>query len=316
MNQARPALIVHGGAGTIRDPEGHRAGVSRAAEAGFVVLEEGGSALEAVLAAVRVLEDDPVFNAGTGSALTLQGEVEMDAAVALGDGRFGAVACVRGVQHPVDLARVVMEETDHLLVVGEGANQLARRHGFPPYNPVTEERLAQWRRALEAARQGQGYYRRFGGWYSTVGAAARDASGRVAAATSTGGIVLKLPGRVGDTPIPGAGTFAGRHGAASATGHGEGILRVALTRRVEGLMAQFPADEACRRAIDEAQASGVEAGVIGVDSQGRIGFAFNTPFMAWAYRVAGGPVVAHAGGPVPGKEEAPENRRKKEQCLK
>lgn len=311
MNETCPALIVHGGAGSIKDPEGHRAGVIRAAEAGFAVLDQGGSALDAVLAAVRVLEDDPVFNAGTGSVLTLQGEVEMDAAVALGDGRFGAVACVRGVRHPVDLARVVMEETDHLLIVGEGANALARKHGFPLHNPVTEERLAQWRQALQAARQGQGYYRRLGGWYSTVGAAARDASGQVAAATSTGGIVLKLPGRVGDTPIPGAGTFAGRHGAASATGHGEGILRVALTRRVEALMAELPAGEACRRAIEGASAAGVEAGVIAVDSQGRVGYAFNTPSMAWAYRVAGGPVVAHAGGPTSREEEAPENRNKK-----
>ncbi|BAS25994.1 isoaspartyl peptidase/L-asparaginase family protein [Limnochorda pilosa] len=297
MNDGVPALIVHGGAGSISDPEGHRAGVRRAVDAGFAVLDDGGSALNAVLAAVRVLEDDPVFNAGTGSCLTLQGEVEMDAAVARGDGGFGAVTCVRGVRHPVDLARAVMERTDHLILAGEGAVQLARRLGFPPYNPVTEERLAQWRRALEAAERGEGRFSRRGGWYSTVGAAARDASGAVAAATSTGGIVLKLPGRVGDTPVPGAGTHAGVHGAASATGHGEGILRLALTRGVVEAMESLSAQEACRMAVDRARAAGVEAGVIGVDLQGRVGFAFNTPSMAWAYRVAGEAAVAHAGGP-------------------
>lgn len=304
MGEGVPALIVHGGAGTVTDREGHLDGVRRAVEAGFAVLEGGGPALEAVLAAVRVLEDDPVFNAGTGSALNLQGEVEMDAAVALGDGGFGAVACVTGVQHPVDLARVVMERTDHLIVAGHGAVQLARRYGFPPYNPVTEERLRQWRRALEAARRGEGLYRKMGGWYSTVGAAARDATGAVAAATSTGGITLKLPGRVGDTPVPGAGTYAALWGAASATGHGEGILRVALTRRVVEAMAERPAAEACRLVMAELEGSGVEAGVIGVDRLGRVGVAFNTPAMAWAYKVAGAETVAHAGPAQGERDEA------------
>ncbi|MDI3316753.1 MAG: isoaspartyl peptidase/L-asparaginase [Bacillota bacterium] len=284
-------IVVHGGAGHVEDPDGlQRAGVEKAARAGWEVLSAGGSALEAVLAAVRTLEDDPHFNAGTGAVLNLAGEAEMDAAVATGEGGFGAVAALTRVRHPVDVARAVMDETDHLLLAGQGALEFARARGFEPYNPVTVERLERWQRDRQLLESGRSTFwpklaRRAGheARYSTVGAVAVDAEGRVAAATSTGGISLKLPGRVGDTPVMGAGTFASPLGAASATGHGEGILRLGLTRLAVERMEREDAMEAVRAAIDLAGRAGVEAGLIGVDARGGLGFAFNTAGMARAW---------------------------------
>jgi beta-aspartyl-peptidase (threonine type) len=283
-------IVVHGGVGHGGDPDGRlRAGVEAAARAGWQVLSAGGEALEAVLAAVRTLEDDPHFNAGTGAVLNLAGEVEMDAAVATGEGGFGAVAALPRVRHPVDVARAVMEETDHLLLSGLGALEFARARGFEPYNPVTVERLERWQRDRRLLEAGESpYWRRLAEQaarerhYSTVGAAAVDARGRVAVATSTGGISLKLPGRVGDTPVMGAGTFASALGAASATGHGEGILRLGLTRLAVERMEREDAMSAVRAVVELAGRAGVEAGLIGVDARGGLGFAFNTGRMAWA----------------------------------
>ncbi|HEX6828096.1 MAG TPA: isoaspartyl peptidase/L-asparaginase, partial [Burkholderiales bacterium] len=230
------ALAVHGGAG--RWPEDRLEptleGVRRAAQAARRILAAGGTALDAVVEAVAALEDDPLFNAGTGAALNAAGEAEMDAAVASGTG-FGAVAALAGVRNPVRVARKVMEETDHLLLAGEGARRFARAMGFASHDPVTAERRAEYLKWREegVAPEGdpplrlRGLLERHpelaGG---TVGAVARDRNGSLAAATSTGGLFHKLPGRVGDTPVPGAGTFASSQAAASATGHGETILRV------------------------------------------------------------------------------------------
>ncbi|MBE3584320.1 MAG: isoaspartyl peptidase/L-asparaginase [Limnochordaceae bacterium] len=304
-----PAVVVHGGAGRISQTAACQQGVLRAVQAGMAVLRSDGdereaSALEAVLAAVRVLEDDPVFNAGTGAVLNLDGQAELDAAVATGEGGFGAVGALQNTRHPVDVARLVMEQTDHLLLVGTGAERFARSRGVPPYNPIPSERLERWRREKERLRSGQTpvpYWQRLSkaelstagstgtgpegstSHYSTVGAVAVDRLGRVAAATSTGGISLKLPGRIGDTPIMGAGTYAAATGAASATGHGEGIIRLSLTRRVVEQLKTQDAMRAARHVIDQAREVGVDAGVIVVDTWGNLGYAYNTPAMAWAW---------------------------------
>src|SRR5262249_51998966 len=216
------AVVVHGGAGDVEPARAPRAveGCRKAAAAARTILAHGGGALDAVEAAVRVLEDDPEFNAGCGSALTREGTVEVDAAVMVGAGlRAGAVAAVPSLRHPVTLARRVMEAGEHVLLVGEGALAFAREQGMGPDAQLVTERsrgrLLAWRAGTRSASGG------------TVGAVAMDASGCVAAATSTGGMTGKRTGRVGDSPIIGAGTYADeRGGACSATGHGEAILRV------------------------------------------------------------------------------------------
>lgn len=229
------AIVVHGGAGNV-DPDRHerlRAGVRNAAEAGDAVLAAGGSALDAVVAAVRVLEDDGEFNAGFGSVLTREQTVETDAAVMCGDTqRVGAVAAVPDLGCAIALARAVLDGGEQAIVAGPAAWKLAAEIGITRAAPgalVTERQLARWR-AEHAKRSGE----RDGG---TVGAVARDSNGRLAAATSTGGIAYKRIGRVGDSPIPGAGTWADRIAAISATGDGEAILRVALARGVAARIA-------------------------------------------------------------------------------
>jgi len=271
------AIIVHGGAGHKPPDEAaagrRREGCRAAARAGWGVIEGGGHALDAVIAAAVVLEDDGEFNAGTGSVLNRDGRVETDAAVM--DGATlaaGAVAAVTGIRNPIRLARAVMEHSRHVLLAGAGAEAFARSEGFEFVDPaslIVPARREQW----EAS-------------HGTIGAVARDADGRVAAATSTGGILLKLPGRVGDTPLVGCGTYADADAAVSATGDGEAIIRLTLAR-----LAAFEvsggksAGEAAEAAVGRLAASGLgEAGLIVVDATGRIGFAHNTPAIACAGR--------------------------------
>lgn len=241
------ALVAHGGAGAWRPGSEEEAveGMRVAVEAGRKVLRAGGSALDAVCATVVVLEDDPHYNAGTGGVLNFEGFVELDASVMESThARFGAVTGLVRVKNPVLVARKVMEETDHAMLTGEGALRFARAMGFGEHDNVTPARKADWeqKRALLASThagyrirdllRGQPEYA--GG---TVGAAAVDARGVLAAATSTGGVTLKLVGRVGDTPIPGAGNYASEYLAASATGTGEFVLRSLSTRRMHEAMA-------------------------------------------------------------------------------
>src|SRR5262245_5830650 len=222
------AIAVHGGAGNWDEAhhEAARLGVRAAAGQAGLLLAQGGAALDAATAAVTTLEENRLFNAGTGSVLNQDGEAEMDAAVMAGhDLAFGAVAAIRRVRNPVLVARQVMERSGHALLAGEGAVQFARTCGFADYDPVRAESRAAWERGRTEARLG------------TVGAVALDSEGRLAAATSTGGTSLKLPGRVGDTPLPGAGTYATPDAAASATGKGELVMRVLGTKRVCELSA-------------------------------------------------------------------------------
>jgi len=273
-----PTLIVHGGAGVAPGSEdAARAACARAVAAGMEILRGGGSALDAVQIAVRVLEDDPELNAGIGAALTRDGTVELDASIMDGPTRrFGGVAAVPNLRQPIDLARAVLDDGEHVLLCGPAAWSFARERGIHPVDPsvlITEksrEKLAAWRR-----ERGIG----------TVGACAVDAQGRSAAATSTGGTTGKRPGRVGDTPICGCGTYADDAGAASATGTGEMVIRTVLARfLVDKMRAGASPDDAAAAAIAELATLGGDGGIICVDRHGRFGHVRNTPAMpvAWA----------------------------------
>jgi beta-aspartyl-peptidase (threonine type) len=282
------AIAVHGGAGGWPEPERAQAlgGVERAAAAGWAQLAGGGSALDAVTAAVVALEDDPLFNAGTGSVLNAAGEVEMDASVMSGeDLACGGVACLRRVRNPVLVARRVMEATDCVLLAGPLATAFAREQGFPDHDPVTERRRTQWESALARGARPAGD----GNSPSTVGAVALDDAGRLAAATSTGGRELKRPGRVGDSPVPGAGNYATREAAVSATGSGEAILRAAMAKTVADRVASgIDAPGAAAEVLREmTRRFDLPLGVICLDRQGRIGIAHSAIAMPHALRRTG-----------------------------
>ncbi len=292
-----PAIVVHGGAGNLGpdDPASsggdapRLVGVRLAARAGWEVLSAGGSALDAVEAAVRVLEDDPTYNAATGACLNAAGEVELDASIMDGAAlRCGAVAVVTDVKNPVTLARRVMERSEHVFLVGAGASAFARQVGIPRHENallVTPEQRLRWERLRGGAPTGHG----------TVGAVARDAAGHLAAATSTGGTALKLPGRVGDTPIIGCGTYADDVLAAvSCTGHGERIIQVGLARLCADLVGSGRTPlEAAREAVRRLGSRvGGEGGLIVVGPRGEVGFAHNTPVMSRAWTRPDGSIEA------------------------
>jgi L-asparaginase / beta-aspartyl-peptidase len=278
------AVLVHGGAGDLRPdrvPE-HVAGCVEAAAAAAELLRSGASALDAVQRAVAVLEDNPCFNAGTGACLNAEGLIELDAALMEGTGlRAGAVCALPPFLHPIAIARAVLDDQRHVLYAAEGAARFAREHGFHPVTSevmTTEAARARWV-AARAGQAGEGWA---GG---TVGAVARDARGAVAAATSTGGLVNKRAGRVGDTPLPGAGTYADDEGGAgSATGAGEAIIRIVLTKcAIDALRAGVHPDAAARAGIGALGARvGGTGGLILVDRTGRLGLARNTASMSWA----------------------------------
>ena len=289
--------MVHGGAWATpaKEVDPHRNGVARAARAGFEVLDGGGSAVDAVGEAVRLMEDDATFNAGRGAVLNQVGEVELDAAIMDGSTLgVGAVAAVQGIEHPLELARRVMERSPHVFLVGSGAGEFARSQGVATCDPsslIVERERARWEEARKLSEQQrhEEYPVSFGPG-DTVGAVARDSQGHLAAASSTGGSILKLPGRVGDSPLVGAGLYADdRLGAATSTGWGEGIIRVLMARRaVEFLGSGVPAPEAARQAIGllEMRTEG-RGGIIITAPDGSLGFAFNTPHMAHAYLTDG-----------------------------
>ena len=294
------ALAIHGGAGTppraafdpARAPNYH-AGLRRALAAGRDVLAEGGAALDAVTAAVIELENDPLFNAGRGAVYTAAGTHEMDAAIMDGrDRRAGAIAGICGPRNPILAARAVMERTPHVMLAGPGAMEFCRAQGLdfaPPGHFDTEPR----RRALAEFLRGQGLddqSRRHG----TVGAVARDRDGNLAAATSTGGMTGKEPGRIGDSPVIGAGTFAANKSCAvSATGHGEFFIRYAAAHEVAARLvhAGQSLDEAASAVIAELAAAGGSGGLVAIDRNGAIALPFSSPGM---YRgVARGDGVIH-----------------------
>lgn len=293
-----PVLLIHGGAGRIAPErrDAYRRGLAAALDAGFAVLSAGGSAVDAVCAAVASMEDDAdAFNAGTGSALTASGTVECDAAVMDGAGRVGGVACVSSARNPVRLARRVLDTSPHVLMVGPGAEAL-EPHPVDPSSLITPASHAAWRRWR--ARRGTPESS------ATCGAVALDAAGLLAAATSTGGVLGQARGRVGDAPIPGAGTWADARVAVSCTGRGEAFLRTATAR---SLAFAVERGDDPRRAVaerlSEVRAADGEGGLIALLADGSIAFGFDTPQLAWGWRRSAG-----ATGGAPSGDDASVDR--------
>ncbi len=295
----KPAIIVHGGAWDIPDTavDAHLAGCKKAVNAAWPIIDSGGTALEAVQRAVVVLEDDPTFDAGRGSFLNADGEVELDAMIM--DGvtlNSGAVAAVKGVRNPILLAREIFDTTEHMLLVGEGARRFAETAGvrtcttedllvgreLQRYRKLKSDSTFTTRSVFEVAKRG------------TVGAVAIDCKGKLAAATSTGGTPKKIAGRVGDTAVIGCGTYADNTlGAVSATGWGESIMKVVLAKTICDLMGLgFDANRAAAQgvAILGSRVNGL-GGAIGINPKGAVGWAHNTPRMAYAYRTTGAEII-------------------------
>lgn len=293
------AIAIHGGAGVIsREQLGpdqgaiYLRGLEEALDAGYAVLEAGGSSLDAVVAAVRLLEDNPLFNAGRGAVLNHEGIAELDASIMWGkDLSAGAVSGLRRIRHPIDLARRVMENSPHVMLYGEGAEEFAAMHSLEFVDNewfITPTRRAQLERVLRGATQPRQELSGLG----TVGAVAVDAEGNVAAATSTGGMTNKRWNRIGDAPIIGAGTYANnRSCAVSATGHGEYFIRSVVAHDVcalveyRGLSLADAAHEVVQKKLRE---RGGEGGIIAVDPQGNVVLEFNSPGMFRGMRDSSG----------------------------
>jgi len=275
-NPETAVLALHGGAGVVRRDkpgERHRAALTAALEAGYDVLRNGGRSLDAVTVAVVVLEDSPLFNAGRGSCFNAEGEIEMDASIM--DGATlaaGAVAAVRRIRNPVLAARAVMEKSPHVLLAGKGAEDFARRHGLSLESAKyfhTEARRAALRKGLKRH-------------HGTVGAVALDRGGNLAAATSTGGYTGKLAGRIGDSPIIGAGTYADNASCAvSGTGWGEAFIRVALAHEVSARMRYLKETlpRAARAALMRISKIGGDGGLVAIDRRGNIAMPFTSEGM-------------------------------------
>ena len=299
------ALALHGGAGTIArasltpaDEQQYRTALATALAAGYKVLEGSGPALDAVEAAVLVLEDCPLFNAGRGAVFTHDGHHEMDAAVMSGHNRLaGAVAGARQVQNPIRAARLVMEHTEHVLLGYPGADELAQEHGLPLQTAdyfFTQKRFDQLQDALAAGKMQLDHAADPNWKKGTVGAVARDVHGHLAAATSTGGMTNKRYSRIGDTPLIGAGTWADERCAISCTGNGEYFIRAVAAYDVACLMEYkgLSLAEACRVVVhDKLAPVGGEGGLSAVDAAGNVALPFNSEGMYRASRTAGGEAV-------------------------
>jgi len=298
----KPVIVVHGGAGawhTERRPAGI-AGVKAAALTGYNILKSSkGTALDAVEAAVKSMEDNPAFNAGLGSAYTIDKRIEMEASIM--DGKTlqaGATGLLKDIKNPISLARITMENTDHIFIVGKGAEKLAQLYRLERRKPETELRLNYWKEAyqklLNRRDQTLPKLRQLLETYpnlfetDTVGAVAFDKNGDTAAATSTGGFTLKFPGRIGDSPLIGAGNYADNQaGACSATGIGEVAMRLVLAKHVcDRMQTGHSAEEAVEDGIalvNKRLHVKNSMGLIAVDARGGIGAAHNTRNMCWAY---------------------------------
>ena len=299
------ALVIHGGAGTILRENlapgleaAYRAKLDEALDTGAAVLEAGGSSLDAVEATIRVMEDSPLFNAGKGAVFTAAGTNEMDASIMDGrDRNAGAVAGVKTVRNPISAARAVMEKSPHVMMAGAGADSFAAAVGLPTAGPEYFHTDGRWQAYLKAKAQTETHGnadtvpapdRKHG----TVGCVALDQAGNIAAGTSTGGMTLKMWGRVGDSPIIGAGTWADNNTCGvSATGHGEFFIRNAVAHDIAARMAYAGASlqEAAEAVVmRELVAQGATGGVVALDAAGNIAMVFNTPGMYRGYRKADG----------------------------
>jgi beta-aspartyl-peptidase (threonine type) len=303
----KPSLIVHGGAWNIPDEavEDCRAGVRRALEVAWKVLSGGGPAIDAVETAIVALEEDPTFDAGIGSHLNRDGHVQLDAIVMEGSTlKAGAVAAVERVRNPIRLARCILEKSEHMMLVGKGAETFAAENGIPlcaPEDLVLERERTAWGRCLADSHAAEHH---IGHEQGTVGAVALDSKGNIVAGTSTGGTCCKFPGRVGDSPLIGCGCYAdSESGGVSCTGHGEGIMKVVMAKMAADLLreqwapgpnpqknpptyrAQSVADACVRELAHRTHTTG---GLILLDRDGRPGAASNTPRMAYGYAKSDG----------------------------
>jgi L-asparaginase / beta-aspartyl-peptidase len=288
----RPVLVVHGGGWAIPDDmvDAHLKGIRAALAAGWHQLERGGTALDAVEAAVVVMEDDEAFDAGRGSFLNRDGRVQLDALMMDGATlRAGGVGCVERIRNPIHLARIVLEDSPHVYFVGPGAESFAADHGVTLIDnqELVIEREVERLRRLQA--QGESPADVFSASHDTVGAVALDKNGNLAAATSTGGTLNKTPGRVGDSSLIGCGCYADNQSAAvSTTGWGEPIMKLVLGKwAADRVAAGAPPQQSASEAITylRQRLSG-HGGVIVLDAQGRLGIAHNTPRMAWGFATA------------------------------
>ncbi|MCZ7602409.1 MAG: isoaspartyl peptidase/L-asparaginase [Melioribacteraceae bacterium] len=300
-------IVIHGGAGSIvpgrytpEEEEEYRIKLNEALDAGFKILEKNGSSLDAVEAAIKILEDSPLFNAGKGSVFTSNGLNELDASIMNGKTlEAGAVAGLRHIRNPISLARAVMEKSKHVMLISNGAEQFAIQNGFELVDSsyfFTQERWDDLQRVLENEKNGQSFLNDPESKFGTVGAAALDKHGNLAAGTSTGGMTNKKFGRVGDVPVIGAGTYANNNTCAiSATGHGEYFIRLGVARDISAMMEyqnktlQQAADEVIFEKLHELGGTG---GVIAIDKEGNIVMPFNTPGMFRGFKLEGkDPVV-------------------------
>ncbi|HYL46579.1 MAG TPA: isoaspartyl peptidase/L-asparaginase [Candidatus Limnocylindrales bacterium] len=298
----KPSLIVHGGAWNIPDEavEDCRAGIRAALDAGWKILSSNGAAIDAVQAAIVSLEDDPTFDAGFGSHLNRDGHVQLDAILMDGASlNAGAVAAVERIRNPIRLARLVLENSEHMMLVGPGAEQFAAENGLSLCNPeelILDRERAAWRRCLEDSHAAEHH---FSHDLDTVGAVALDVRGQLVAGTSTGGTCCKFPGRIGDSPLIGCGCYADvAAGGVSCTGHGEGIMKIVMAKMAADLLtdpqvlsphrqktgthslAQAVADACVRKLAHRAHTTG---GLILLDREGHPAAAFNTPRMAYGF---------------------------------
>lgn len=309
VKENKIGLVVHGGAGTMErgrmTPEherAYRAGIENALRAGWEILQHGGSSLDATEAAVRVFEDDPLFNAGKGSVFNAAGVNEMDAAIMDGKTlRAGAVAELQHVKNPISLARLVMDKSPHVMMAGEGAESFAKEHGIELVDAkyfFTQDRWDALQKVKAAEKAGANGDKKFylsdQDLHGTVGAVALDRNGNLAAATSTGGKTAKLPGRIGDTPVIGAGTYANNATCAvSGTGDGEFFIMATVGHEVSALMEykRKTLQEAGIAAIDKVGKLGGTGGLIAIDKKGNISLPFNTSGMYRGYVDANGKFV-------------------------
>ncbi|MBI4547292.1 MAG: isoaspartyl peptidase/L-asparaginase [Ignavibacteriae bacterium] len=288
------ALILHGGAWDIPDDmlEAHRSGCTTALKIGWNILQNGGTAIDTVEQVIRYMENDETFGAGRGSHLNALGQIELDASIMDGKAiRCGAVAAVQRISNPITLARKVMEESEHILLVGDGAERFANEHGVAWCHPeelITERERKRWKEVQE--RDGfttKDSFRTVREYSDTVGAVALDKDGNICVGTSTGGTLNKYPGRVGDSPLIGCGSYADNAvGGVSTTGWGEAMIKVVMAKTVINLMEMNggQSQTAAENGIEilKRKAHGL-GGVIVLNKQGHFGIAFNTPRMARAY---------------------------------
>ena len=285
-----PAIVIHGGAGWFSNMSPNeikdlKKGLKMAADKGFDILENGGSSVDAVEAAIIILEDNPLFNAGRGSVYTSEERQEMDASIMTGkDNEAGAVSSVTNVKNPISLARYVMEETPHVMFTSRGAEKLARDNNIEQVEQsyfANPDRLKSLKKAQENKK-------------GTVGVVAIDKNRVITAGTSTGGMTNKAPGRVGDSPIIGAGTWVENNSCGvAATGHGEYFIRFSVAKEicVKARYQNKSIQQASTEVMNQLKEIGADGGVIVMDSQGNYAFAFNTPAMARAYKDASSELI-------------------------